>query len=290
MNNQSLTPYIPFGGADIHLGDDPIKSTAEYPLLQYATGLPARIPLKDEDGCDTYDEDGEQAFDDITYKGFFTQAGLDRELDLVMESHEVPYLYITHGGGETLRHWALAKPVVFLLAKGIPSSANTKGECGMVYTWRPRRTGAGQESVLHALVMIRQLLPEFSRPFVFTIRSTQTVDALNAFRRQGRVLQKAHEELQRIGRDMPLPLWSYAVLLGPSKKQETRGKEGAKKAIYPMLSGIPDSVDTEYLRRYEMPLEYADLLRDYAEKSVAWATEKMQAGYGITVETTDASI
>lgn len=285
MSNKELTPYIPFGGADVTLGDDPIKAVPEYPLLQYAIGLSARIPIKDADGYDTYDEDGEQAFDDITYKGFFTQAGLDKELDAVMEKNKVPYLYITHQGGETLCHWAIAKPVVFLLAKGIPSRANAGGECGMAYTWP-----AGGKSALNALVMIRQLLPDFMRPFIFTIHSTQTSDALAAFRRQARVLQKAHEELIRVGRDMSLPLWSYAMLLGPSKQQQLRGKENNKKAIYPMLSGIPEAIDTEYLRRYEMPLEYADLLREYADKSVAWAIEKMQSGHGVTVETAEASI
>src|SRR5947207_1412009 len=97
MNNEkAIAPYIPFGGADVTLGDDPLKSAPEYPLLQYAIGLSARIPIKDQDGCDTYDEDGEQAFDDINYKGFFTQAGLDKELDTIMEKNRVPYLYITH--------------------------------------------------------------------------------------------------------------------------------------------------------------------------------------------------
>ena len=57
-----------------------------------------------------------------------------------------------------------------------------------------------------------------------------------------------------------------------------------------MLSGVPEVVDTEYLRRYEVPLEYADLLREYADKSVAWATEKIQSiqSFG-TTETAEAS-
>lgn len=282
-SSKDLTPYIPFRGERVHLGDDPLKPRALYPLLQYAIGLLARTPVKDEDGCDTYDEDG-QVFNDILYKGFFTEADLDEELDETMGNHKVPYLFITHQSGETLRHWALPRPAVFLLARGIPARPNGGGECGIIYTWP-----AGGKSALNALVMIRQLLPDWTRPFIFTIHSTQTTDALSIFRRQGNVLQKAHEELRRMGRDIPLPLWSYDISLGPSKQQELRGKGEDKKAIYPMLSTIPDAPDTAYLQKHEMPLEYADLFREYAEKSVAWATEKIQSAHSPTIETPDVT-
>jgi hypothetical protein len=274
--------YIPFGGASIDLGEEATMPAPEFPLLQYATGLPAQRPKLDGNGLQMIDEDtGEALMDNLYYAGFFTQHGKDKVLDAAMQAHGIPWIDIVHGNGEVVRHWAMEKPVVFLIGRGVPSNANSNGSMGMAYLWRQKRDGGKSETVLYAQVVIRQLLPDFVKPFVFTVKSTQTADALAAMRRQYKVISYAHEVLRRLGRDMALPLWSYSLLLGASKKQENRGQAGASKTIFPMLSGVPDDISQAYLQKQEIPLEFVDHFRELAEKAVEWAqglTERIAAG------------
>jgi hypothetical protein len=105
------------------------------------------------------------------------------------------------------------------------------------------------------------------------VRSTQTSDALTAFARQYKVLARAHEELQRYGADMPLPLYAYSLTLKASNKQDIRGQGPAeqRRAIYPMTSLIPEAISNDYLQRHEMPLEYTDLMKEATENAIEWA-------------------
>ena len=269
--------YIPFGGAKVDLGEDAVVPAPEYPLLQYATGLPAQRPKLDAQGSQQYDEEtGEALMDNLYYAGFFTACGKDKDVDAAMQKQGMPWIDIVHGNGEVVRHWMIEKPALFLMAKGIPSNANSHGKYGMVYMWRQKRNSTKSETVLYAQVIIRQLLPDYCKPFVFTMKSTQTVDALNAMRRQYKVLAKAHEELRRQDRNIALPLWSYSAIFGASKKQDLRGQEGASKTIFPMISGIPDEITPAYLQRHEVSIEYIDIFREIEDNTVEWATALTQ--------------
>lgn len=268
-NDKTVGTYVPFGGANVELGEAAIVPAPENPLLQYATGLPAMRPKFDAQGNPAYDEEtGEPLVDNLYYAGFFTACGKDKELDAAMVKHNVPWIDIVHGSGEVARHWMIEKPTLFIVAKGIPSNANSGGQYGMVYMWRQKRNSTKSETVLNVQVVIRQLLPDYVKPFVFTMKSTQTADALNAMRRQYKVLAKAREFVG----NMALPLWAYSAPFGPSKKQEVRGGEGASKMITPMASSIPDEISALYLQRHEVPLEFIDHLRECTEHAVEWAT------------------
>lgn len=270
-NNNEI--YVPFGGADVVLGEEATTPTSEYPLLQYATGLPAQRPKLDTEGFQQYDEDtGEAMMDNLYYAGFFTACDKDKDLDAAMQKRGMPWIDIVHGNGEVVKHWMIERPLLFLLAMGVPSNATSNGSYGMVYQWRAKRNSTKSETVLYAQVIIRQLLPDYTKPFVFTMKSTQTIDALNAMRKQYKVLARAHDELRRAGRDMALPLWAYSILFGASKKQEQRGQEGASKTIFPMLCGVPDEITGAYLQKHEVPLEYVEHLREAALHAVEWAT------------------
>jgi hypothetical protein len=269
--------YVPFGGAKVDLGEDAMVPAPEYPLLQYATGLPAQRPKLDAQGSPQYDEEtGEALMDNLYYAGFFTACEKDKELDAAMQKRGMPWIDIVHGNGEVVRHWMIEKPILFLMAKGIPSNANSNGKYGMVYMWRQKRNSPKSETILYVQVIIRQLLPDYDKPFVFTMKSTQTADALSAMRRQYKVLAKAHEELRRQDRDIALPLWSYSALFGASKKQELRGQEGASKTIFPMISGIPDEITPAYLQKHEVPIDYIDHFRDATDNTIEWATALTQ--------------
>jgi hypothetical protein len=95
-------------------------------------------------------------------------------------------------------------------------------------------------------------------------------------RRQYKVLAQAREETRRHGHEIALPLWSYSAIFGPSKKQEQRGKEGASKTIFPMISGIPDEITPAYLQRHEVPLEFADHFIKITENALEWAADLTQ--------------
>jgi len=269
---QIAAVYVPFGGVQVHLGEE-AQSPVENPLLQYAIGLPATRPKKDAQGYDLYDEDtGEELVDNINYSGFFTAVGVDKDLDQVMTALEIPTITIQHRGGPQ-RHWMLTKVTCFLLAKGIPSNGGSEGRYGVVYQWSkggPRRKSG---SVFYVQVILRHLLPHYTKPFVFCMRSTQTNDALAAFSRQYRVLGRAHEELQRHGMDMPLPLYAYSLTLKASTKQDIRGQGSTeeRRAIYPMIAIVPDVPDNAYLQRQEMPLQYTELLKEATDNAVEWA-------------------
>jgi hypothetical protein len=274
--------YVPFGGADVILGDEATTPTPEYPLLQYATGLPAQRPKLNSEGRQEYDEDtGEALMDNLYYAGFFTACDKDKELDAAMQKRGMPWIDIVHGNGEVVRHWMIERPLLFLLAMGIPSNATSNGSYGMVYQWRAKRNSTKSETVLYAQVIIRQLLPDYQKPFVFTMKSTQTADALNAMRKQYKVLARAHDEMRRLGKDIALPLWAYSILFGASKKQEQRGQEGASKTIFPMLCGVPDEITPAYLQKHEVPLEYVDHLREATLHAVEWSqalSERIASG------------
>lgn len=281
--NKDVSVYVPFGGADVVLGEGAVVPASENPLLQYATGLPAQRPKLDAQGNPVIDEDtGEILMDNLYYAGFFAACDKDKELDAAMRAHNIPWLNIAHGSGEVVKHWAIEKPALFLIAKGVPNNANGEGKLGMVYMWRQKRNSTKNETVLYVQVIIRQLLPDYTKPFVFTVKSTQTNDALNAMRRQYKVLGKAREELQRHGRDMALPLWAYSALFGASKKQDQRGGgEGPSRMIFPMISGIPDEITAAYLQRHEVPLEFVDHFRECTENAVEWAqglTQRIASG------------
>lgn len=282
VTTNSTEIYVPFGGVDVQLGEEAQTPTPEYPLLQYATGLPAQRPKLDNEGRQIIDEDtGEVVWDNLYYAGFFTACDRDKELDAAMQKRGMPWIDIVHGNGEVVRHWMIERPALFLLAMGVPSNANSNGQLGIAYQWRQKRNSTKSETVLYVQVVIRQLLPDYTRPFVFTVKSTQTVDALNAMRRQYKVLARAHEELRKAGRDMALPLWAYSILFGASKKQELRGQEGASKTIFPMLCGVPDTITPAYLQKHEVPLEYVDHLRECTVHAVEWAkglSERIASG------------
>jgi hypothetical protein len=269
---QAAAVYVPFGGNRVDLGEE-AQSPVENPLLQYAIGLPATRPKVDAQGYALYDEEtGEELVDNINYSGFFTAVGVDKDLDQAMTQLEVPTITIQHRGGPQ-RHWMLAKVTCFLLAKGIPSNGSSEGRYGLVYQWSKGDAQRRGGTVFYAQVMLRPLLPHYTKPFVFCMRSTQTGDALSAFSRQYRVLNRAHEELQKHGLDMPLPLYAYSLTLKASNKQDIRGQGPVdkRKPIYPMIAIVPDVPDNEYLRRQEMPLEYTDLLREATDNAVEWA-------------------
>jgi hypothetical protein len=193
----------------------------------------------------------------------------------------MPWIDIVHGNGEVVKHWMIERPLLFLLAMGIPNNATSKGEYGIAYQWRAKRNSTKSETVLYAQVVIRQLLPDYTKPFVFTMKSTQTIDVLNAMRKQYKVLARAHDELRKAGRDMALPLWAYSILFGASKKQEQRGQEGASKTIFPMLCGVPDEITGAYLQKHEVPLEYVDHLREATLHAVEWSqalSERIASG------------
>lgn len=269
--DKALSNYVPFGGQDIVLGEEATMPVAEFPTLQYATGLNAKRPVKDAEGRDLYDEvTGEQMMDDYRFKGFFTEVGKHPDLDAILREKDVKTINIIHGSGEEVTHWALSNVVVFLIAKGLPSNARGEGQCGMVYLWRAKRNGKGTESVVYAQVMIRQLLPEYAKPFVVTMKSTLSDDLRNALSKQYKVLRRAHDLLLRIGKDTPLPLWSYSLALGASKNLVSRGA-GKKSNIYPVISGVPEDITGDYLHTHEVPREFVEILREATENSVDWA-------------------
>lgn len=272
-SSRAITPYTPFSGHRVDLGPEAATPEPENPLLQYATGLPAQRPKLDSEGKPLVDEDtGEVLMDQIYYTGFFTEAGKDKALDEAMRLVKAADVSITHGNGDIKKHWAMPKPSVFLCAAGIATARNTGGKLGMVHVWRTKKNSKRGESVLYAQVMIKQLLPHYSKPFVFTVKSTQTTDALKAMTRQYKVLQRVHEIMQRTGNDMELPLWAYSLPLAASKAQETRGQEGSQRAIYPLISLVPDEITDAYLQRHEVPLEYVDMLKEATTHSIEWAT------------------
>lgn len=282
VTNNQVSVYIPFGGANVDLGEDAVAPSQGYPLLQYATGLPAQRPKFGVDGQPLYDEEtGEPLMDNLYYAGFFTSHGKDKELDEAMQKRNVPWINIVHGNGEVVKHWMIEKPILFLIAKGVPSNAHSYGQYGMVYMWRQKRNSTKSETVLYVQAIIRQLLPDYDKPFVFTMKSTQTADALGAMRRQYKVLARAREEMQRAGHNIALPLWAYSALFGASKKQELRGQEGASKTIFPMISGIPDEITIAYLQKHEVPTDFIEPFKEMAEQSVEWAmalSERIASG------------
>jgi len=271
-NSKTVESYVPFGGRAVNLGSEAVIPVPEYALLQYATGLPAQRPKLDEQGHQIIDEDtGEVAWDNLYYAGFFTACDKDKELDDAMRKHGITWIEISHGSGEVVKHWAIEKPVLFLMAEGIPSSATTNGKLGIVYQWRQKQDSVKSETVLYALVIISQLLPDYDKPLRLTVKSTQTADALNAMRKQYKVLAAAHEVLRGAGCDMALPLWSYSAVFGASKKPEQRGQGTNSKSIFPMLCGIPDAIPVSYLQKHEVPVEHIEHFRECTEKAIAWA-------------------
>ena len=276
--NKEIDVYVPFGGEIIDLGEEALVPVPEYMLLQYATGLDAHRPKVDKEGYQVFDEDGKPEMDEFKYKGFFVQIGKDKDLDDVMQSRGVPRLFITHGKGDVVEHWEVSKPTVFLIAKGIPSNSNSDGEYGMVYAWS-KKLGV---TVMSAQVIVKQLLPEYTKPFVITFKSTQSTDCLKAIRKQYKVLAYVRQALQQAGRkDMALPLWSYSMTLGPSKTTEKRGQGTNIATIYPVASGIPDEITSVYLKNHEVPLEFADHFKEYTAHAVEWAknlSERIASG------------
>jgi len=202
-NGTDLDIYIPFGGKSVELGKGAVTPSPEYPLLQYATGLPAQRPKLNEKGQQVIDEEtGEVAWDSLYYAGFFTARDRDKELDAAMQKQGMQWIEISHGSGEVVKHWMIERPALFLMADGIPSNANSNGKYGIAYQWRQKRDSLKSETVLYAQVIIRQLLPDYEKPFVFTVKSTQTADALGAMRKQYKVLATAHEVLRQHGKDI----------------------------------------------------------------------------------------
>ncbi|OLD84781.1 MAG: hypothetical protein AUF64_00325 [Chloroflexi bacterium 13_1_20CM_54_36] len=267
--NNDIDTYIPFGGETVDLGEEAMAPIPEHLLLQYATGLKAHRPKLDVEGYQVYDEDGEAIVDKFTYAGFFTQVGQDKDLDAVMTARGVPRLFITHGSGDVVEHWEVRKPTVFLIAKGIPSNSNSGGEYGIAHVWN-------KVTITSMQVVIKQLLPEYTKPFVITFKSTQSPDLLKAIRKQYKVLAHVRQALQRAGRDMALPLWSYSLTLGPSKDLVKRGQGNSVSMIYTVLSGIPDEITSAYLKNHEIPLEYAEHFSGLTEHAVEWAKASTQ--------------
>lgn len=269
--------YVPFGGDAIDFGEGAVVPAPEYPTLQYATGLPAQRPKLHADGFPQYDEEtGEALMDNLYYAGFFTACGKDKELDEAMQKHKMPWINICHGSGEVVQHWMLERPALFIMAQGIPNNANSNGKYGIVYMWRQKRNSTKNETVLYVQMVIRQLLPDYTKPFVFTMKSTQTTDALDAMRRQYKVLAKAREFVGK-----SLPLWAYSAFFGASKKQEQRGNSETSKTIFPMISGIPDEISAAYLQRHEVGLEHIEHFKKCTENTIEWAqglTQRIASG------------
>src|SRR5215467_9903597 len=109
-NSKDLNTYVPFGGVDVNLGKEAVMPAPEYPLLQYATGLPAQRPKLDGEGRGMYDEDtGEALYDSLYYAGFFTACKKDKALDDAMRAKGAKWIDIIHGSGEVVKHWAIEK-------------------------------------------------------------------------------------------------------------------------------------------------------------------------------------
>ncbi len=270
---KGIVPYVPFGGKRVDLGGEAVTPAPEHPLLQYATGLPAQRPKMDAQGFALYDENGEPEVENLFYAGFFTEHGKDKDLDKAMSDARAPLISIIHGSGEVVQHWGIAKPVVYLIANGVPTNSGTGGKLGMVYLWRQKQNNPStRESVLYAQLVLKALLPfGFSKPFIFTVKSTQTTDALTAFSKQYKVLQRVHQELQRYNADMDLSLGPDSLPLGPARKPEVRGSGATAKNIVPLISLIPDELPLTYLQRHEVPLEYVEVLRPLTQASIEWA-------------------
>lgn len=277
---KTVSNYVPFGGQAVDLGEEASVPVPEFPMIQYATGLKAQRVKKDRDGYDDINPvTGVVKMENIAFAGFFTEIGKDPELDEVMRAKDIPCVYILHGGGEVKKHWALEEASVFLVAKGLPGNSREEGQSGVVFTWRKKDKGKDEnvkESVISVQVLIRDLLPLYAKPFVLTMKSTQSTDLHKAMTYQYKVLRRAHEELQRVHRDMALPLWAYSLPMGPSGNPESRGGGEKKSVIIPLVALVPKEVTTEYLYRNEIPEDYIEILREAAEGSVGWAMASHQ--------------
>jgi len=274
-NSKATDTYVPFGGQVVDLGDEAVAPAPEFPLLQYATGLPARRPKLDSEGKQIIDEEtGELLQDNLFYAGFFAAQGQSKDLDEAMRDKNAQWLDIFHeSSGKVVRHWVFEKTSLFIMAKGVPGGSKAEGECGIVYIWRKpnklKKIKGG--TVLYVQVILRQLLPNYKKPFVFTVSSTQTNDALKAIGKQYKVLERAHELRRQHGNDIEMPLWAFSGLFGASKTQDIRSNGTNSKTIFPMISGIPDDVPAAYLQRHEVPLQFVDHFKDTTEKAIEWA-------------------
>lgn len=261
--------YIPFQGRQ-DIGPEADQPVPDNVTLSYCTGRNAMQRY-------IVEATGEEKKRRISYAGLFTDIGVDPELDKAMRDAGFEKAFISHQQGAT-EHWIFpAETEVFLIAQGLQTLGQMRATTERKgLAWGERKNEQGKKrSYFYAQVLIKALLPYYKKPMILCLKSTQTDDGLNLFRAQYKVLRFAHEVLQAQGKDMPLPLWSYALTIVAASEQSTRGVPPFSSDIFPIIALLPRELNVEYLQTMEMEAlgEYVELFKSLAARSVEWSSK-----------------
>lgn len=261
---ESASTYVPsFKGT--FLGRNPSRPRPDHVTLSWASGLQARRYVTNADG----DIDAEE----YTYAGLFCDIAEDPALDAACIAAKISKVGIMHPETGWVDHWAFPKVALHFLAEGVQSKGAMRElheRLGLAYGWRYNQAKKQDESFFRLLVMPQVLLGLYDKPLVLSLNSLATDDGYNLLLRQLAVLDFAHSYLD--GDDQELPLWAYALPVGPAATRVARGQVGKRKEVYPIVA-LAAALNGAYLRRYEVKAGDIELLSRLSAQSVEWSTE-----------------
>jgi len=227
--------------------------TVEDPILQWASGLTTQ--------------------DRKVYAGWMLEAGKFEDLDISMHEAGFGQVTIKHGSGAVVTHWAIEVANAFVIAEGVQSRAELRGDAriGIAYTWR--RTDSGRpQSVLRARVMLRELLAVgYMDPLVISVKSTFTDDVMTALNAHYAVLDQIDAFRALDGKSaLHSPFYACCVPLGPGADVE-RGTGNNKKTVAPIVEQIPVPITKEYIRAAWCKREWAARIEELFDDTIAWS-------------------
>jgi hypothetical protein len=237
----------------------PLPRVAD-PLLQWASGLPTK--------------------ERTIYAGWLVECGKDEALDTAMHQAGFAFVTIRHGNGNLVTHWAVETAGVFVVAEGVQSIGEMKGDgrrYGIAFGWRIHESGRPQ-SQLRARVFLRELLAVgYAEPLLLTVKGTLTGDLIAALTRQYDVLD-ANAALRTAAGKTPwdLPLYAFSIPLGPGQ-EVTRGSGQATKEITPIVTTIPDPVTRDHLKAHWIGRAWVSLIEDRIDATIAWSIAESAA-------------
>lgn len=229
------------------------------PLLQWASGL--------------------QTSERRIYAGWLVEAGKHPDLDEAMQAAGFPFVTIKHGNGNLVTHWAVETANVFVVADGVQSISEMRGDprrYGIAFAWRTL-PGGRQQSQLRARVFLRELLMAgYAEPLTLTVKGTLTGDLIQALTRQYDVLDCAAAMRTATGKSPALPLYAFSIPLGPGA-EVTRGSGSATKEITPVVAAIPDPVTKEHLIAHWVKRAWVSEIENRLDETIAWSVAESAA-------------
>lgn len=222
---------------------------------------------------------------DTFYDGFLIPMNQEKrengpELDEFLKELGQDKVEIKHTDA-TRTYWAMPTLDAFVIANGVQSWAEIKIDTNPNESAFVRYGIAACWNDFQRMSMLRfRCLPTawlaagWTHPITFTAQGLACQDVIRALTRHFDLLDLIDNSLKAQGKE-PLnpPYYEVAVELVAGAEIK-RGKPGAQSEVTPVVTGVPDNVTIDYVRKHYIKKDWKEIVGSHIKQTVVWSSHE----------------